>query len=324
MIIESGFKPLWWLSNPHAQTLYPVFVRSLKAPIDKIERVELPDGDFLDLSWAINGLGPETPLVILLHGLGGSHRSKYIAGFMEAFNRRGWRSVLMHFRGASEEPNRLLRAYHYGDTADLSYVLKSLCQREPKTPKAVVGVSLGGNVLLKWLGEQGQQGLIQAAVAVSVPFMMSNVANRMGIGFSKVYQRYLVKRMQDFFKRKQSHLSDNAFEFLKDIGQWKCFWTFDEHVVAPLHGFKHAHDYYLKSSSMPYLRHIATPTLIIHALDDPFMTPDIIPREDQLSKDVLLEVSQRGGHAGFISSNKLGKPVYWLDERIPEFLANIF
>ncbi len=323
MIIESNFKAPWWLRNAHLQTVYPVLMRSAKAPIDKTERVELDDGDFIDLAWAINGLEANTPLVILLHGLGGSIQSKYIAGFMQAFNQRGWRAVLMHFRGASQEPNRLLRAYHSGETEDLSIVLNMLSLREPETAKAVVGVSLGGNVLLKWLGEHGDQQLVQGAVAVSVPFQLAKSANQMGIGFSRFYQAYLLRKLRILFKRKQALYGEAMPELLKDIDKWNCFWTFDDKVTAPLHGFKHAHEYYRKSSSLPYLQYITTSTLIIHSMDDPFMTPATIPSQEDLSDNVILEISRHGGHVGFVSSSKQGKPVFWLDERIPDFLSTI-
>lgn len=321
MIITSTFKPAWWLWSSHSQTIYPSLLRRIKSPIDLMERIELPDGDFIDLAWAVNGLGSDTPLLILLHGLGGSMDSNYAAGLMQAFNRCGWRALLMHFRGASKEPNRLLRAYHSGDTQDLNYLLQLLAEREPRTKKAAVGFSLGGNVLLKWLGEQGQQSLLQAAVAVSVPFQLGLVADRINRGFSRVYQRYLLDRLRQIFERKMANYTEVEMpKVLQDLHKWQCFWTFDEHVTAPLHGFPHVHAYYRESSSRAYLAKISTPTLIIHALDDPFMTPEVVPAADELSKEVVLELSQKGGHVGFISGQLPGKPIYWLEQRIPDYL----
>lgn len=321
MIIDSSFKAAWWLANPHGQTIYPTLARRIQAPVDRSERLELADGDFIDLAWAVNGLAEDSPLIVLLHGLGGSAQSTYVAGFMQRFNRCGWRVVLMHFRGASQEPNRLARAYHSGDTADFNYFLETLAQREPQTKKAVVGVSLGGNVLLKWLGEQGAQTLIHAAVAVSVPFQLRLVADRIGRGFSQVYQRYLLGRLRAVFERKKTaYAEDNLPQLLRDINKWQCFWTFDENVTAPLHGFSNVHTYYRESSSRRYLAKIATQTLIIHALDDPFMTAEVLPVAEDLSEDITLEVSARGGHVGFISGSMPGRPVYWLEQRIPEYL----
>lgn len=324
MIIDSTFKPAWWLANAHVQTLFPTLTRRLQAPIDKRERFELPDGDFIDLSWAINGLPHDAPLVVFLHGLGGDASSTYVAGQLRAFNRCGWRGVLMHFRGASEEPNRLPRAYHSGDTGDVDCLLRELKKREPHTKKAVVGVSLGGNVLLKWLGEQGSQSLIDAAVAVSVPFQLRLVADRVNQGFSRLYQAYLLKRLRAVFERKRVLHGDALPPAIQRLESLRCFWTFDEHITAPLHGYSHVHEYYREASSYPYLPTIATPTLILHALDDPFMTPEVLPKEETLSKAVTLELSQKGGHVGFIAGRIPGVPIYWLDERIPLFLKDYF
>lgn len=324
MIRKSDFKPAWWLPNAHLQTIYPTLMRRVKSPVDLMERLELEDGDFIDLAWAINGLAEDTPLVVFLHGLGGSMDSVYAAGLMKAFNLCGWRSVLMHFRGASKEPNRLPRAYHSGDTADFDYLLKLLDKREPETQKAAVGVSLGGNALLKWLGEKGSQSLIKAAVAVSVPFQLNLVADRINRGFSKVYQEYLLRRMRKVFEQKKTRYSEETMpQVLRDLHKWQCFWTFDENVTAPLHGFRHVHHYYRESSSLHYLTKIKTPTLIIHAKDDPFMMPALIPREEQLSENIILELSDKGGHVAFISGNIPAKPVFWLEQRIPDYLKKV-
>lgn len=324
MIIESSFKPAWWLRNTHIQTIYSSISRRQKAPIDFNERLELPDGDFLDLAWAINGLSSDVPLVVFLHGLGGSVDSSYVAGQMNAYNKNGWRAVLMHFRGSSHEPNRLPRAYHSGDTADLDYVLEMLFAREPDTKKAVVGISIGGNVLLKWLGERGEQKLISGAVAVSVPFVLNSVADKINKGFSKIYQSYLLKRMRAIFIRKSEKYPKMLDEYMEALHSADNLWIFDDKVTAPLYGFSGVHEYYHHSSSRQYLKHIATPTLIIHALDDPFMYRDVVPKEEELSKDVTLELSKKGGHVGFISGQIFSKVTYWLDERIPNYLNSIF
>lgn len=321
MITASKFKAAWWLPHAHLQTIYPTLTRRISAPVNSFERVELPDGDFFDLAWSTEGLAQDAPLLILLHGLGGSVRSSYAAGLMHAAKKEGWRSVLMHFRGASEEPNRLPRAYHSGDTADLNFLLTLLKQREPQSKKVVVGVSLGGNVLLKWLGEQKEQQLIEAAIAVSVPFELRLVADRMQQGISRLYQLYLLRSLRRVFSRKKQIFKDNLPLPFKDLEKWSCFWTFDENVTAPLHGFKHVHDYYRYSSCRQYLSTIATPTLIIHAKDDPFMTPAVLPKEEELSPFVTLELSDNGGHVGFICGNVPGKPVYWLEQRIMDYLT---
>lgn len=323
MIKISSFKPAWWLPNAHAQTIYPTLGRRLPPTISKVEVIELPDGDFLNLSWSTGQLAADTPLVVILHGLSGGVNSAYVARFMRAFNARGWRAVLMHFRGSGEQVNRLPRAYHSGDTADLDFVMNRLQEQEPATLKALVGVSLGGNVLLKWLGEQKEKATVQAAVAISVPFVLSQVANRMNQGFSKVYQRHLLQQLKQFYARKEIALI-NPPEVFKKIANCHCFWTFDHQVTAPLHGFSGAHSYYRQSSCRPFLRAITVPTLIIHAKDDPFMTPDVIPTEEELSDSVSLELSAKGGHVGFVTGSIIGKPVYWLDERIANYIAPYF
>ena len=197
MIIESQFKPAWWLTNPHAQTIYSSMRHPVQPSIDRTEKMDLPDGDFLNLVWSTANLPDDSPLIIILHGLSGCVNSSYVARFMQAFNQQGWRAVLMHFRGAGQELNRLPRAYHSGDTADLDYLIQILEQREPGTKKVVVGVSLGGNVLLRWLGEQGaSQSIVSAAVAVSVPFVLNIVADRINIGFSRFYQTRLLNQLK--------------------------------------------------------------------------------------------------------------------------------
>ncbi len=323
MIIESQFKPAWWLSNAHAQTIYASMRHPIAAPVNKTEKIDLPDGDFLSLAWSTADLSEDSPLIVILHGLGGCVNSSYVARFMRVFNNHGWRAVLMHFRGAGKEINRLPRAYHSGDTGDLDYLVNLLNNREPHTKKAIVGVSLGGNVLLKWLGEQKAQTQIQAAVAVSVPFLLNKVASRMNEGFSRFYQSHLLKQFKIVFAQKINQLK-NPPDVLKKAADCHCFWTFDDRVTAPLYGFSNVHSYYRESSSRQYLRHITLPTLIIHAEDDPFMTADVLPQEHELSESVTLEISKKGGHVGFVSGGKIWEPVYWLDQRIPAYLVEQF
>ncbi|MCW8442899.1 hydrolase [Fluoribacter gormanii] len=318
MIIHSEFKPLWWLTNNHGQTLYRTLTHQSNTSVDSYERLELPDGDFIDLAWKTNGLGNNAPLIILLHGLGGNIKSAYVSTLFNAFNKSGYRAVLMNFRGASGEPNRLPRAYYGGDTADLAYFLNVLDVREPSTKKAVVGISLGGNILLKWLGEIGSQSLIDAAVAVSVPFQLETVVQKINKGFSRVYQASLLERLRTVFLQKLDVINCQLPLSKQKLYSIKTLYEFDEQITAPLHGFVNAKEYYQKSNARQYLSQIATPTLIIHALDDPFMTPDVVPTVDELSPDILLELSQHGGHVGFIAEKKQ----LWLEQRIPNFLMD--
>lgn len=320
MISVSAFKPAWWLTNPHAQTMYATFLRRM-APLQypRDERLELPDGDFIDLVWFDSDVPQDAPLVILLHGLGGTWRSHYIQAQLLRYKQCGWRAVVMHLRGAGPEPNRMLRAFHGGDTADLHYFLHTLATREPHTQKMGVGFSLGGNILLKWLGEHHAQDVISAAVGVSVPFQLNVVADRLNQGFSRVYQTYLLDKLRRHFLQKMQKNPDE--DLLRKLEVCKSFWTFDNDITAYLNGFDSATTYYRESSCVRYLHHITIPTLIVHALDDPFMTPDIVPTFNELSSSIELEISPHGGHVGFISGTTPGYPQFWLDNRVAEFFA---
>jgi len=320
MITESEFIPAWWLRGAHAQTVWPTLMRADIELTLRPERLELWDGDFVDLAWSDQGLSSKSPLVILLHGLGGNIQSAYVKGLLNACNLRGWRAVLMHFRGCSGEPNRLARSYHSGDTDDLDFLLRTLEQREPDTVKAAVGISLGGNVLLKWLGEHPDQSYIQASISVSAPLELRMAANHMVRGVSRLYQYWMLKQLHQHVrdKVKRSRLPIQ----LSQLDQWNCFWSFDDNVTAPLNGFSHVHDYYIHSSSRYYLNSITTPTLILHAEDDPFMPTTVLPSASELSPVVSLELSKQGGHVGFISGNMPGRAEYWLDQRVPAFFQD--
>jgi len=316
MITTSSFKAAWYLANPHLQTIWPFVFRTRLYPPYKMERLELPDGDFIDLLWTASSSNNQ-PIVVLLHGLEGSYRSHYIAGLLRSLHDGGFRCVVMHFRGCSGEPNRLNRAYHSGETGDLAYLVDTLKKREPHTPIFAAGISVGGNVLLKWLGETGPDNPLTAAAAVSVPFQLNLAVARMEQGFGRVYQSYLLRSLLRNTTRK---FANRCAPFdLKRLTKIKTLREFDELVTAPLHGFHSASHYYEVCSSRRYLRGIERPTLIIHAKDDPFMTPQVIPEAHELSNTTVLELSARGGHVGFIASNRLIKPAYTLDANIKNF-----
>lgn len=316
---RNTFKPAWWLPNSHLQTLWPVLCRRniTDLPI-KRERVELPDGDFIDLDWVqTQATGP---IVLVLHGLEGSIDSHYAKGMLQKILENGWRGVFMHFRGCSGEPNRLPRSYHSGDTGDVDYIVKFLLEREPHSKIASIGYSLGGNVLLKWLGETNSANPLQAAIAVSVPFELHKAATRIQKGFSKFYQWYFIRclreRLSHKFQDNNSPLDTSV------IYQVSTMFEFDDKVTAPLHGFSGVKEYYSTASSRQYLRSIHVPTLILHAKDDPFMSEDIIPEDGELSAKVKLEITEAGGHVGFVSGKYPWRSQYWLEERVPEFLRD--
>ena len=306
------YRPAWWLPDGHTQTLWAALCRRPPPIQPRGERLELPDGDFLDLVH----VGPaEAPTVLLLHGLEGSVDSPYARALLAAVAANGWHGVLMHFRGCSGELNRLARSYHSGDTGDVASVAAHLSRTSPAL--AAVGYSLGGNVLLKYLGECGTASPICAAAAVSAPFDLSVAADTLSRGFSRLYQRRLVDSLKDKARRKFARIP--APIDLGGLEHWNDFRTFDDRVTAPLHGFVDAVDYYTRSSCRPFLRHIATPTLIVHAVDDPFLDPLGIPAAEELAADVDLELAERGGHVGFVTA-ATGSPA-WLEQRLIEHVA---
>ena len=309
--VSSNFKPAWWLPGPHLQTLFPHIFRNRRPPPLRRERIELDDGDFLDMDWSADRDGP---LVLLLHGLEGSVRSHYVTGLINSLSGCGFQVALLNFRGCSGEPNRLTRGYHSGETGDLDTILKLLTNRYPQRPVYVVGVSLGGNVLLKWLGENPAQTLVLKAVAISVPFLLNTAALRLQRGFSRFYQAYLLHKLRTSTRNKAKRLTLPIDT--KHLSRLKTFRQFDDRVTAPLHGFRDVDDYYARCSSRHFIKHIQTPTLILHALDDPFMTPEAVPDTVENGPGVRLELSRHGGHVGFIGGPIPWKPQYWIDERV--------
>lgn len=319
MIRESEFKAPWWLSNAHLQTIYSSVFR--KVPVCQIrsEKIELHDGDFIELNWLDEGdFDAQSPIFLLLHGLEGSVDSHYIRSMMHTAKERGWRAVTMHFRSCGKELNRLPRSYHSGDTGDLGEILKVIRAEHPDVHLLATGYSLGGNVLLKYLGEQGDNSLIDYAAAVSVPFLLAPSSQRLDRGFSKAYRNRLLSELKEKVKRKFAN--DKALEInMDDVDSINTFFQFDQLFTAPLHGFKDAIDYYHKASSRQFLKSIRKPTLILHSADDPFMTHEVIPTSEELADCVTLELSQQGGHVGFLTGKYPWDTKFYVDDRIPSW-----
>ena len=316
------FRPAWWCRGPHCQTLWPHIARPRPRIKLRRERWELPDGDFIDVDWrddARDIAGDDAGIVLLLHGLEGSSRSGYARGLLKAVRMHNWHGAIMHFRGCSGEPNRLARSYHSGETADLRYAISELRRRFPARKLAVVGYSLGGNVLLKYLGESKNDANIDAAVAVSVPFDLAKASARLNRGASRLYQWKLLNSLRRSARRKFARIE--ADFIMPELSRLNCFREFDHTVTAPLHGFSSAEDYYTQSSSRQYLPAIVTPTLILQARDDPFMTPDAMPLASEASTSTRLEIYGNGGHVGFVGGRWPWAAEYWLEARIPAFLA---
>ena len=315
-IVDSPFRPAWWLRGHHAQTLWPALFRHRPRIDIEWEGLELPDGDFLDLAWS----GPRGgDIVLFMHGLQGSIRSHYATGIMRALNRRGLRVCLMHFRGCGRETNRLPISYHSGKTDDPQAVIEHIQQRYGRAVFAAIGVSLGGNVLLKWLGEQGAASALTRAAAISVPFRLGDAAKRLEHGGSRLYQRHLVGSLQRAYRHKFARMPS---PLSIDVDELDTFRLFDDRVTAALHGFDGVDDYYTRCSSRQFVPAIRVPTLILHALDDPFMFPDSPPGADELPDCVMLELPTAGGHVGFIGGAWPGIATYYAERRIAAWIAD--
>ncbi len=324
-IIPSPFEPARWLRNRHAQTIFPGLPWAWRGrPALRRESLELPDGDITAVDWLTetDSLPDSAPLLVILHGLEGSAESSYARMLMEVARDRSWRSCVLHFRDCGDYRNRLPRRYHAGETNDLRFFLNRLQAKRDGSqnagPLLAVGYSLGGNVLLKYLGESGSDTPLSAATAVSVPLDLHECADALNIGFSRVYRRLLLKNMKSAVTRKfDRHTA--AFDWDRAMNA-RTFAEFDDAVTAPLHGFAGRQDYYDRCSSVHYLKGIQKPTLIVNSIDDPFMTQQVIPTSDRLSEHVTLEVAESGGHVGFINGGMPWRPTFYLPGRILEFL----
>jgi predicted alpha/beta-fold hydrolase len=314
-ITRSSFRPAWWLPGPHLQTLWGSLTRPRRRPDLARRRIELPDGDFVDLA-----IGRRRgPRVLVIHGLEGGLESHYAARLLARLQHDGFQPVFMFLRGCSGEPNRLDRAYHSGATEDLAEVLAVLETDPEGPPIAAVGFSLGANLLLKYLGETGQPA-VGCAVAVSVPFVLRDAMLRLDMGLSRIYRRHLIGRLREGVRRK---FAARPFPLDVDLDAIRDFNTFDDRVTAPLNGFAGVFDYYSRASCRRYLPNIETPTLIIHALDDPFMFPTTVPWEHELGPGVTLDLAARGGHVGFVAGRWPWRPRYWLEDRIIRGLGEL-
>ncbi len=312
----SGFRPAWWLPGPHLQTLWPSLVRRRPRLALAWERLELADGDFLDLAWGPPRPGP---LILVIHGLEGNLDSHYAPTTLAALAAAGFQTLFMHLRGCGPQPNRLARRYHAGASEDLAAVIERVRQVRGAPPAGAVGFSLGGNLLLKYLGEQGGAAALGAAVAVSVPFQLLDCARRLEQGLSRRYQAHLLARLRQAYRRKAAQV---PMPLSPDLDRLDNFLDFDHQITAPLHGFAGVEDYYRRCSCRQFLPRIQVPTLILHAQDDPFMYPDTVPGAGELGPGVTLELSRRGGHVGFVGGALPGWGRYWLDQRIPDFFRS--
>ncbi len=321
--VPRPFRPARWLPGAHGQTVAGRYLRERTGVHYRRERMETEDGDFVDLDWAtVDGiaLAAGTPLVLLVHGLEGSASSSYMLESCRALAECGLRAVAMNFRSCSGEPNRALRFYHAGDTADLSAVLRHLREREPHATFGALGFSLGGNVLLKYLGERGEGSAVRAAAAVSVPFDLMAGAEYMDAScMGRRYTEVLLRSLRRKFGDRQAEIGDRC-DARRALSS-RSFRDFDDAVTARLHGFRDVADYYDRSSSAQFLPAIRVPTLLVHAADDPFVPPSAIPRQAVEANPSLAAIfTEHGGHVGFIQG-KPWAPEFWAEREAARFLA---
>ena len=317
----ASFRPAWWCPGAQLQTIWAGTLRPAPfVPLSR-ERWELPDGDFLDVDELAAGAG--APRIVVLHGLEGSSRSPQVLGILREARRYHWGGVAVNFRGCSGEPNRLRRSYHGGETGDLAWVLTRVWARCPSSPIICVGFSLGGSVLLKYLGEQGERlpEQVRAAAAVSAPVDLARSAHALEHGFSRVYGDRLVKSLKRKTLQKLVRYPDLVDA--KALRAVRTLAEFDDLVTGPVHGFRDAEDYWARSSSAAYLSRIRRPTLLINAQDDPFLPSGALPARAVAENAFLTaEFPVSGGHLGFLEGRWPWAPTAWAEVRAAEFLAH--
>jgi predicted alpha/beta-fold hydrolase len=320
------FVPARWLPGAHAQTVAGRYLRPATGVRYRRERVETPDGDFLDLDFAtVPGAaapapGDGAPVALVLHGLEGGSDSPYVLEISRALWGRGVRAVAMNFRSCSGEPNRLARFYHAGDTDDVAHVLGLLAGRFPGAPLAAIGFSLGANMLLKYLGERGAASRLRVAAAISIPFDLGAGADKLqSTVMGRLYTGVFVRPLKRKFRQKQ-HLMDGTCDAARVLAA-RSFREFDDAATARLHGFSGVDDYYGTSSCAQFLPRVRVPTLLVHAVDDPFVPEQAIPR-DAIGANPRLTaaITPHGGHVGFIAGTPW-RPEFWAEAEAARFVA---
>ena len=313
------FRPARGLANPHIQTVLPTYFMKRQSFPGRIERFELPCGDYIDGVWTDKP--DDGPTVVLLHGLGGSAKSHYITSLMNFIHyQTNWNALAINFRGCGEDMQRHFQQYHGGDTEDIKFILKLIKQRNPNEPTAMVGFSLGGNVLLKLFGELKYHNLCETGVAISPPFDIEATAEKVHKGINSLYEKVFVNDLKQTLLSKypQNMLPDNFQEKLNNISSLKAL---DEQFTAPQNGYGSSSEYYKDVSSKYYLHNIQKPTLIVIAKDDPIINYDNLPQALFDSGFLQLECYDNGGHIGFVKGSILS-PSCWINERIMRHLVD--
>lgn len=320
LLTTSDYRPAALLANGHLQTIAASTLRRVPGVHYRRERLELPDGDFLDLDWSLAGPTPARRLGIISHGLEGDSNRPYVRGMARALNQAGFDALAWNYRGCGGETNRLLRAYHLGDTDDLAAVVDYAVEGQYYAELFLTGFSAGGNVTLKYLGENATRvpSQVQRAAVFSVPTDLKASSVHIGRWQNQIYLRRFLASLRRKMRVKAAHLPGqldlSALDELRDFPQ------FDERYTAPLHGFTSADDYYEQSASGRYLDGICLPTLLVNALNDPFLPPSCFPREAAAASPFFyLETPAEGGHVGFNEGAPNG--TYYSERRAVDFFT---
>jgi predicted alpha/beta-fold hydrolase len=311
----------WWLPGGNLQTIWPSLVTPEPRVVYTRERWDTPDGDFIDLDWLpwVEG----APLVVQFHGLEGSSQSHYARSLMHAVRLRGWNGCVPHFRGCSGELNRLPRAYHSGDSMEIDWVLRRIRKEkigENKPARLYAsGVSLGGNALLKWAGEQGAGAgrVVSAVAAISAPLDLAAAGAALGRGFNMLYTRMFLGSL---IRKSLAKLAMHPGLFDADrVRNARDLYEFDNLVTAPLHGFRDTDDYWNRASAKPWLARVMVPALALNARNDPFLPARALPGPAEVSSSVTLDYPEHGGHCGFATGALPPGHLNWLPQRLLHF-----
>jgi predicted alpha/beta-fold hydrolase len=316
----SKFRPAWWLPGPHLPTIWGKMVRKRPPVHDRLERIATPDGDHVTLV-RMGRIVPGVPHLFVLHGLEGKISAKYAHGMLDQARELGWSGDMLMFRTCDGEVNSARRFYHSGETTDLDLVIRRLIAEHADIRLMTCGVSLGGNVLLKWLGEQGANVPVQIerAAAVSVPFDLEAGARLMENGFARVYVRHFLATLVAKTVKKLERYPD-----LCDIAKLRrarTFFEFDDLLTGPLHGFTGAHDYYTRSSSIHFLDAIRVPTLLMSAWNDPFLPRSVLNEVRSIAMrnaHLFVDFPEAGGHVGWVAGQPWSQR-YFMEERVTEW-----
>lgn len=312
------YQAAWWLKNGHLQSIYPSLFRRLDDRFLEKERIDTPDGDFIDLDWGRSG---NRRLLVLTHGLEGHSRRPYMLGMARVFMQNNWDVVAWNFRSCSGEANRHLRSYHSGAIDDLDTVVRYAISKG-YDEVALIGFSIGGNKTLIYLGKDAQQVPEQVigAVVFSVPCHLHSSSDQLAKPQNALYMRNFLSSFKQKLKQKQK-LYPNEVD-LQGYSKIKTFREFDDRYTAPFNGFENAEEYWRLSSSKQHLENIVLPTLMISAKDDPFLTPECFPY-DEVAKtaNLSLETPDYGGHVGFMQLDKNKR--YWSEQRALAYLESL-